>query len=124
MLTVRVVAATAANSLCELITGFKSEHADSWAFKAVSAILHIVVNFSKLEMWVDTAHPQNGCEPRIANNFKAIKDLASFKDEGLAGLTRDAETMLEATSQIDKIAQEILSKLQKPTSEHAESEDH
>ena len=91
-------------------------------------------------MWVDTAHPQNGREPRIANKFKAIRDLASFKDEGLAALTRDAEAMLEAmsqaaltrdaeamleaTSQIDKIAQEILSKLQKPTSEHAESEDH
>ena len=107
-------------------------------------------------MWVDTAHPQNGREPRIANKFKAIRDIASFKDEGLAALTRDAEAMLEATSQaaltrdaeamleamsqaaltrdaeamleatsqIDKIAQEILSKLQKPTSEHAESEDH
>mmetsp|Transcript_3172 Transcript_3172/g.5496 ORF Transcript_3172/g.5496 Transcript_3172/m.5496 type:complete len:586 (+) Transcript_3172:22-1779(+) len=60
---------------------------------------------------------------QIASKFKAIRDLASFKEEGLAALTRDAEAMVETTSQIDKMAREILSKLQKPTSEHAESED-
>ena len=75
-------------------------------------------------MWVETIHPQNGREPRIASKFKAIRDLAIFKEDGLAALTRDAEAMVEATSQIGEIAREILSKLQKPTSEHAGSEDH
>ena len=104
--------------------GLKSEHADSWGFKVASAILRIVVDLSQIQIWLDTAIPQNGREPRIANKFKAIRNLAGFKEEGLAALTRDAEAMVETTSQIDEIAREILSKLQKPTSEHAESEDH